>query len=361
MRWEMQCRNQTTSIMKNPNVNKKNGPALAFGAFSGHHGLGRAAAYDIEYIKQLHSDVITIDISDALLGRSVVQRKISQQIENIYLLCQPDTYWVIPKLIEPKSISNAYRMGRWVWETPVFPKQWVFATNIVHEILAPSQFCADTFATATCLPTSVVPYYVSEPPVSSVDFRQKLGIAPRAFLGVAIMDIVSCPDRKNPWAHVRAWKQAFNGDPSAILVMKIRVGKRTKVVIKELEEMRGGDKNIIFLCDDLSADEISALHRSADVFLSLHRSEGFGLNIYEALLLGKKVIATDYSANAEFGPGFNNYVGLPFKMKPYSDWLKHYSDQFLYADVDIDAAASSIRKARELNLPLVKNREYTQS
>ena len=164
------------------------------------------------------------------------------------------------------------------------------------------------------------------------------------------MDVSSCPDRKNPWAHVTAWQRAFHGDPSAVLVIKLRVSKRTKVVIQELKEMRGDDKNIILLCDELSVDEISALHRSADLYLSLHRSEGFGLNIYESLLLGKKVVATHYSANAEYGPEFENYLGLPFKMKPYRDWMKHYSDQFLYADVDIDSAVSSIRKIRELQV-----------
>jgi glycosyltransferase involved in cell wall biosynthesis len=38
----------------------------------------------------------------------------------------------------------------------------------------------------------------------------------------------------------------------------------------------------------------------ADCFVSLHRSEGFGLGLAEAMLLGKPAIATGYSGNLDF-------------------------------------------------------------
>ena len=37
-----------------------------------------------------------------------------------------------------------------------------------------------------------------------------------------------------------------------------------------------------------------------DVYISLHRAEGFGLTLLEAKMLGKKVIASDYSGNVDF-------------------------------------------------------------
>ena len=72
--------------------------------------------------------------------------------------------------------------------------------------------------------------------------------------------------------------------PSKILVMKLRVGKRTRIVLDELRELIGGAKNVRILTANLSNEEIAALHHAADVYISLHRSEGFGLNIYELLL-----------------------------------------------------------------------------
>ena len=81
------------------------------------------------------------------------------------------------------------------------------------------------------------------------------------------------------------------------------------------------------------------------MFLSLHRSEGFGLNILEALLLGKHVVATNWSANAEYGPRFPNYHGIKYKLVPYDDWTAHYQDKnFDWADPDHDAAVDALRK-----------------
>ena len=174
--------------------------------------------------------------------------------------------------------------------------------------------------------------------------RARLGVAPDAFMGLAVMDIRSCPERKNPWAHVRAWLACYGDDPKHVLVMKLRVGKRTRVVVDELGELIGRATNIRLVTEELGDAEIAALHHAADLYLSLHRSEGFGLNIYEALLLGKIVVATHWSANAEYGPRFANYIGVPFRMTPYRDWTGHYADSdFEWAEADEIASAGALR------------------
>ena len=319
------------------------GPAIVFGEFKGKHGLGRGAAYDLTIIRGLHDDVFVVDITDTLRG--VGQRvNISDTVfENAYFLCQPDTYWVIPRLIAPEAIADAWRVGRWAWETPLFPNAWRFAETLVHEVWAASGFCAVTFQSALTVPVSVVPYPVTAPVQNDVDMRARLGIAKDAFVGLSIMDIFSCPARKNPWGHVLAWREAFGPDLNCILVMKIRFSKRSYVVLQELRDLVGSSKNIIFYTDELDDVEIAALHGMADVYLSLHRSEGFGLNILESLLLGKQVVATHYSANVEFGPNFSNYWGVPFRFIPYNDWLAHYSGRFQYADPDVVLAGKIVR------------------
>ncbi len=133
----------------------------------------------------------------------------------------------------------------------MFPKDWRFAESLVHEIWAPSAFCAETFRSAMELPVTVLPYTVAEPPASSINMRSRLSIRPDTFMGLAIMDIQSCPARKNPWAHVRAWREAFGDDPDAVLVMKLRVGKRTRIVLDELRDLARGASNIRLVSDDL--------------------------------------------------------------------------------------------------------------
>ena len=337
-------------MVKRPSATPSPGPALVFGAFDGMHGLGRAAAYDLHEVRRRHRDVITVDISAALRREPVQRVDLKTPIENVYFLCQPDTYWVIPEVVDPVIFQGAYRTGRWVWETPKFPNSWRFAEALVHRIWAPSQFCADTFQHALPIPVEIIPYPVVALQRPQCDMRSRLGINADVFLGVCIMDVYSCPDRKNPWDHIRAWKLAFGDHPDFTLVMKIRLGKRTKVVLSELAELIGGAQNVRILTDDMSHEEIAALHHCADVFISLHRSEGYGLNIMEALLLGKPVIATDYSANAEYGPSFPTYYGIPYAMIGYSDSWRHYEDNFDYAQPEIDAAAQALRSIADRKL-----------
>lgn len=347
-RWRRQREEVCRSYAKQTGAIPTKGPALVFGEFSGKHGLGRAATYDIELLRARHEHVQTVDLCPYLTGGAVSRLTFNGPVENLYLFCQPDRYGTVFGLLDADAIRNAYRIGRWVWETPVFPEDWRFAERLVHEIWAPSSFCAETFRRAIDVPVSVLPHFVTEPPETSVNMRSHLSIPPDVFMGLAIMDIQSCPARKNPWAHVLAWRRAFGDDPTAILVMKIRVSKRTQTVLKELHELARGASNIRLISEDLEHSEIAALHRAADLYMSLHCAEGFGLNIYEALLLGKPVVATNWSANAEYGPLFENYRGVDYKLVPYQDWLQHYGDnKFLWAEADIAHAGRLLSQSRE--------------
>lgn len=343
-RWAAELTRVAEPFSKPLDASLTAGPAVVFGEFSGLNGLGRGAAYDVEMLRERHSDLHLVDIRPYLNGRTADQLDIPH-VENVYFFCQPDSFSTVLKLLDPEVISGAYRVGRWVWETPLMPKEWRFGKNVIHEVWAPSDFCAKVFAGALGLPVKTIEHAVVPPPDPRIDMRKRLSIDPAAFVGLSVMDIKSCPARKNPWAHIRAWREAFQGSRNAVLVMKVRVGKRTRIVLDELKELIAGHDNIILLTEDLSNDEIAALFRSADVFLSLHRSEGFGLNILEALLLGKQAVATNWSANAEYGPRFPNYHGVSYKLVPYSDWTAHYQDKdFDWAEPDHDVAVDELRK-----------------
>ena len=347
-RWSAERERLAAPFFKNPTASSTSGSALVFGELADSNGFARGAAYDLEIIRSRHTNIHIVDIGPYIKGKAALPLTFPGPIENVYFLCQPDTYGLICQLLEPDQIANAYRIGRWVWETPEFPDEWRFAERLVHEIWAPSAFCAEVFHRATSLPTHVVPHAVTAPTRSNIDMRAELGLSSETFVGLAVMDIRSCPPRKNPWGHVLAWQMAFGHDPSAVLVLKIRVGKRTRVVLSELREMIGGARNVILLTDDLSHQHMAALQYSCDVFLSLHRSEGYGLNIHEMLLCGKPVIATDWSANVEYGHSFQNYIPVEYRMIPYQDWTKHYGSQiFTWADPDLNNAAERLRAVRE--------------
>lgn len=327
---------------------RTSGPALVFADLSGSHGLSCAAVYDLVSIRAEHSFVQVVDISPLIADRSSDHITIEGTYENVYFLCQPDALSSILPRMTPALIGQAYRVGRWVWETPIFPEAWRFAERLLHEVWAPSLFCAETFRRALALPVHVVPHAVTAPACPAVSMRHEFGVPDDVFLGVAIMDIRTCPERKNPWAHVRAWRAAFGSDPTALLILKIRVSRRTALVLDELRQLIGTAQNIRLMTHDLTREDIAALHHAADVYLSLHRSEGYGLNIHEALACGKPVVATHWSANAEYGPAFGNYCPVGFKLVDYRDWTGHYADAaFQWADCDLGAAAETLRDRRD--------------
>lgn len=326
------------------------GTVCVLGDFSGRTGLSRAGLYELEKLRGAHPGLECHDLGPALHARDPVGRRDGPPVDRLYLLAAPDTYPALLRAMPPDRVRDAWRTGLWVWETPLFPDHWRFAIDLVDEIWTPSEYSRRAIAPAVgAIPVCLRPYPVAPPspgtdPADAAAMRARLGIAPGTFMGLGIMDIASCPARKNPWAHVAAWSRAFGDDPARVLVLKIRVSKITRVVLGELRAMIGGAGNIRLIEQEMTDAQVAALQGAADVSLSLHRAEGYGLTIHESLAAGTPVIATDFSANAEYGPAFAAYHGLPYRMVPYRDWTGHYAQGgFSWAEVDLDAAVRALR------------------
>ncbi|MGF1503078.1 MAG: glycosyltransferase [Paracoccaceae bacterium] len=339
------------------------GIALALGDFSATTGLSRAAAYELKRLRAAHPALEVIDLQDLTRRKASLVHQSGPDVGRLYLLSAPNTYATLLSALPPERVAGARRTGLWVWETPIFPEDWRFALDVVHEIWTPSEYSRAAIAShADGVPVIVRPHYVTLTPHRAPFDRGRFGIPDGAFLGLAIMDLCSCPARKNPWAHVAAWQAAFGADPQHRLLIKVRVSKRTRLVLDELRAMIGAARNIQVFEQEMSAAEIAGLQAEADVFLSLHRAEGYGLNIRECLEAGTEVIATHYSANAEYGPEYPNYHPLPFRLTPYRDWTGHYPDnRFTWAEVSIPAAAATLRAcARQLRAGLPDPRPATR-
>lgn len=347
LRWRLDSAAAARRFAKRENSAPTSGPAVVFGDFTGATGLARGAAYDLVDLRKAHDCLVEIDIRALLRGETPAALAEMGPVENAYFLCQPDMLRLILPLLRPEQIACSYRVGRWVWETPRFPDDWRFAETLFHEIWTPSEFSARTLRGGLSIAVRVKPHAVRVAPSERRDMRRRLDVSPAAFMGVAIMDVSTCPERKNPWAHVRAWKAAFGDDPEARLIVKIRTGRRTRLVLRELADLIGAAANIVLATEEMSAEEITGLQSCADVLLSLHRSEGYGLNIHEALACGTPVIATHFSANAEYGPEFSNYFGIGYQPVRYSDWTGHYAGGFEWADADISQAAQALRQVRD--------------
>jgi glycosyltransferase involved in cell wall biosynthesis len=113
-------------------------------------------------------------------------------------------------------------------------------------------------------------------------------------------DFLSVLKRKNAMGLIDAFSLAFSPNEGPILFLKTINGDKR---IRELEKLRWHARNRsdVFIIDTyLENEQTAALMNDADCYVSLHRSEGLGLTMAEAMLLGKPVIATAYSGNMDF-------------------------------------------------------------
>ncbi|MEM6942310.1 MAG: glycosyltransferase [Pseudomonadota bacterium] len=366
-RWLAENRAATAPYRKAPRAALlPEGPGLLLGDFGGDTGISRAALYEAARLEAEYGPLERVDIARLGPGEAV-----GPPVARAWFLLAPDSLARGLATLPPERLARAHRTALWAWETPQLAGHWVFGFDVVHQVWTPSAFARAAVAAAAPEEVTVgIRPHVPRlgPALPRAETLAALGAGtsaeegaqdtagPRdtmatgwapipkdAFLGLAVMDIRTCPARKNPWAHIAAWQAAFGTREDRVLILKIRFSKRTAVVRRELERMIGTARNIR-LVEHFLPDPVQAgLQAGADVYLSLHRAEGYGLNIHECLARGTPVVATDWSANAEYGPAFAGYHPVPARLVPYRDWTAHYPDAFLWAEADLAHAARQLR------------------
>ena len=222
---------------------------------------------------------------------------------NTNLFCLP-AFDTVSRVFMEKgaAVFEGYRnIGWWPWELAVFPKAWrPYAFELVDEVWASSQFLYDMYKEATAKPVKLVPLAVSVDRMNPYP-RKHYGLPEKKFLFLYIFDFNSSVARKNPMAAVRAFNQAFKPTDNTVgLVLKTMNTKPNnpewQAFLKECQT----DKRIQLITETLDRPEVLGLINACDAYVSLHRAEGFGRTLAEAMLLGKPVVATNYSGNVDF-------------------------------------------------------------
>ena len=91
---------------------------------------------------------------------------------------------------------------------------------------------------------------------------------------------------------------------------------------------------------------IRALMASCDAYVSLHRSEGLGLTMAEAMLLGKPTIATGFSGNVDF-MNENNSLLVDYRIVQLERTMPPYEVGMEWAEPSEEHAARLMRRLYE--------------
>jgi glycosyltransferase involved in cell wall biosynthesis len=247
------------------------------------------------------------------------------------------------------AVFEGYRnIGWWPWELAVFPKAWrPYAFELVDEVWASSQFLFDMYQQATDKPVKLVPLAVSVARMKPYP-RSHYGLPEGKFLFLYIFDFNSSVARKNPMASVQAFKQAFEPTDNTVgLVLKTMNTKPNnpgwQTFLKECQT----DKRIQLITETLDRPEVLGLINACDAYVSLHRAEGFGRTLAEAMLLGKPVVATNYSGNVDYMSQSSTYLvdANLINIKDSEYQWSDIDDKQVWADVSISSAASQLIKS----------------
>jgi len=326
-----------------------------YGFAYGELGIGEDLRMAVECceVANIPFHVVNVDAGSARQADMHLQGKVSESSDlppyNTNLFCLP-AFDTVSRVFMQKgaAVFEGYRnIGWWPWELAVFPKAWrPYAFELVDEVWASSQFLFDMYQQATDKPVKLVPLAVSVERMKPYP-RSHYGLPEGKFLFLYIFDFNSTVARKNPMAAVHAFKDAFlPTDNSVGLVFKTMNTKPDSAEWNSFLNECRIDNRIQIISEILTRSEVLGLTNACDAYVSLHRAEGFGRTLAEAMLMGKPVVATNYSGNVDF---MKNILAHPVEFKMIDldnnvyQWVDMY-DSAQWADCEKVSATIQMKK-----------------
>ncbi|HEX8679283.1 MAG TPA: glycosyltransferase, partial [Chthoniobacterales bacterium] len=237
--------------------------------------------------------------------------------------------------------SDLLHVAYWAWELDAIPDGWPELAEELDEIWAPTPFVADALRTKMRAPVYEMLPAVGLGEIEEVD-RSKAGVAEGEFVFLFMFDMASDFERKNPLAVVRAFRQAFGSNDAARLVLK---ASRTDFDPDNFDRLRAAaaDAKITIIDEFVSRARAYGYIAMCDCAVSLHRSEGFGLLMAEAMLMGKPVIATNYSGNTAFMNAGNSHL-VDYELVTIEETRALYRAGYRWAEPSVEHAAKLMRQ-----------------
>jgi glycosyltransferase involved in cell wall biosynthesis len=237
--------------------------------------------------------------------------------------------------------TRGRRIGLWFWELDEFPDYISEALDQVHEVWVTSEMTRAALQPLTSKPVTLVRIPIDVPREATSYTRDQLGI-PGGRVLMTSFDYLSVPRRKNPLGVIRAYRDAVEAEEGVTLIVKSINAHHAPLAHDEIVRATRGRDDIRIMDAYVSYAEMQAMIELCDGYISLHRSEGFGLNVADAVARSTPVITTAYSGTLEFT---NSDVAalIPWSPIAVGPGAKPYPANAVWAEPDHNAAVRAIR------------------
>lgn len=261
--------------------------------------------------------------------------------DNVVLAVNADQTPRVASSLGPRA-RLGHRIGYWFWELEQFPEHLHPAFDHVDEVWVASEFNRAAIQPHTDKPVSVIPVPALPMRTPPRFTRRQLGLPEDRVVFLVNFDYLSVLRRKNPLGAIEAYRRAFGPDDGAALLVK-SINGHLRLDELELVRRAAADRPDIHVVDRYaSAAQLRAMTALADVVVSLHRSEGYGLNLLDAMSAGTPVVATAYSGNMQFMDQ-DSALLVPWEETRVGDGAGPYPRSATWAEPDLDAAAALLR------------------
>ena len=314
------------------------------GYLAAESGVGEWARSTLRVLKAASVPVATINFRVGNMSRMNEELPDVERTRHLHAInlfqINADQLQVAHASLGASLFDGRYNIGCWAWELAEFPDAWLPAFDYLDEIWAPSAFCQQAFAAKAPVPVVRMPLCVEAADVASDRVRFGLHDDEIAFL--AMCDVLSVPERKNPLGAAEAFMRAFPGSERVRLLLKIGNLEYQPDLKARLAALMRDDVRITVLDGYLARPMLWTLMASVDCFVSLHRAEGFGLGMAEAMACGKAVIATGWSGNVDF-TRVDNALLVDYQLTELKQDAGPYRRGQHWAEPDLDGAAQYMR------------------
>ncbi|MDP6732360.1 MAG: glycosyltransferase [Gammaproteobacteria bacterium] len=307
-------------------------------------GLGEGARADARALEAADIDFGILNFELGNPGRmadlSWQAREVTDASFNTFLIHVNGDFLATAKRSLPTYFyEDRYVIAYWAWELEELPEIWISALEEADEIWVPSEFVARAVRKHASIPVTIIPHCIDLSP-SKAFSRQDLQLPAERFLFLSMFDTRSIAERKNPFAAIKAFQQAFAPDDGSVgLVLK--VNNADAINADQLQYKLQDSTNIFILDEAHTREEINSLLTQINCYVSLHRSEGFGLGPAESMCLGKPTIMTNWSGNTDFMTA-DNCVPVDYRLIPIERDYGPYKAGQRWADANIDEAAAAM-------------------